>query len=250
MLRPIFKRLGCKYSMLQFILPLIPPHKTYIEPFFGSGVVFFNKPEQGEKNIINDADTLLITDYKIIAKAPIDLFEHSFKARLTLKEIESIYWSTEDSNTTSILKAIIRNNNGFNGRPVTKKIYKAVNPNHKSANFPFYVNTLNKATILNKSYQDVIKAYDSDDSFFYLDPPYEEGNFKKVYDHYSKIDYIELRDILRSIKGKFLLSLNSSANIEELFQEFSISAVLLNTQAGRTNREPRWELLISNYISL
>jgi DNA adenine methylase len=39
--------------MLKEILPLIPPHFTYVEPYFGGGAVFRAKePSQGE--IIND----------------------------------------------------------------------------------------------------------------------------------------------------------------------------------------------------
>ncbi|PIX06781.1 MAG: methyltransferase, partial [Flavobacteriales bacterium CG_4_8_14_3_um_filter_35_10] len=44
---------GGKQSMLKHILPMIPRHMTYVEPFFGGGAVFWAKP-QSEVEIIND----------------------------------------------------------------------------------------------------------------------------------------------------------------------------------------------------
>ncbi|MDF2652747.1 MAG: class adenine-specific methyltransferase [Paenibacillus sp.] len=35
---------GSKWSMAEWIIGRMPPHTTYLEPFFGSGAVFFNKP--------------------------------------------------------------------------------------------------------------------------------------------------------------------------------------------------------------
>lgn len=35
---------GAKWGMAQEIISLMPPHRSYLEPFFGSGAVLFNKP--------------------------------------------------------------------------------------------------------------------------------------------------------------------------------------------------------------
>jgi len=34
---------GGKQQMVEIILPLIPPHKQYDEPFFGGGAIYFAK---------------------------------------------------------------------------------------------------------------------------------------------------------------------------------------------------------------
>ena len=44
---------GGKQKMLKHILPLIPQHHLYVEPFFGGGAVFWAK-EPCEVEIIND----------------------------------------------------------------------------------------------------------------------------------------------------------------------------------------------------
>ena len=51
----------------------------------------------------------------------------------------------------------------------------------------------------------VIKAFDSDESFFYLDPPYP-GTNQGHYGGYTFDDIEELLNVLACLKGKFLLS--------------------------------------------
>jgi len=42
--QPILKYPGAKWNLANWIIQQMPPHKVYLEPFFGSGAVFFNKP--------------------------------------------------------------------------------------------------------------------------------------------------------------------------------------------------------------
>jgi DNA adenine methylase len=35
---------GAKWGMAKEIVALMPHHRSYLEPFFGSGAVLFNKP--------------------------------------------------------------------------------------------------------------------------------------------------------------------------------------------------------------
>ena len=73
---------GGKQTMLKHILPLIPSHTLYTEPFCGGAAVFFAKaPSDGE--VINDLNQqmtnfyeVLKTDYDIL-KARIEVTVHS-----------------------------------------------------------------------------------------------------------------------------------------------------------------------------
>lgn len=40
---PTLKYPGAKWSIAQWIINMMPPHHSYLEPFFGSGGVFFFK---------------------------------------------------------------------------------------------------------------------------------------------------------------------------------------------------------------
>ena len=52
----ILRRLGNKKKIAKKIQAYFPPHKIYIEPFFGAGGMFFNKPK-AKYNIVNDLDS-------------------------------------------------------------------------------------------------------------------------------------------------------------------------------------------------
>ena len=52
----ILRRLGNKQAIAQDIIKYFPEHKAYIEPFFGAGGMFFNKPK-AKYNIVNDIDS-------------------------------------------------------------------------------------------------------------------------------------------------------------------------------------------------
>ena len=54
---------GGKQNMLKHILPIIPPHTAYIEPFFGGGAVFFAK-EKSKIEVINDLNSSAICFYE------------------------------------------------------------------------------------------------------------------------------------------------------------------------------------------
>ena len=42
-LRPLFPRIGSKFNLRNKIIPLIPEHTTYVEPFAGSSAIFFGR---------------------------------------------------------------------------------------------------------------------------------------------------------------------------------------------------------------
>jgi DNA adenine methylase len=54
---------GGKQSMLKHILPIIPEHRIYVEPFFGGGAVFFGK-EPSKVEVINDYNSNVVVFYQ------------------------------------------------------------------------------------------------------------------------------------------------------------------------------------------
>lgn len=48
-LRSFFCRVGSKAKLVKQILPFIPQHKVYVEPFVGSAAVYFAVTNPGEK---------------------------------------------------------------------------------------------------------------------------------------------------------------------------------------------------------
>ena len=44
---------GSKWGMAAEIIGMMPPHRSYVEPFFGSGAVFFNKPKSPRSRCVH-----------------------------------------------------------------------------------------------------------------------------------------------------------------------------------------------------
>lgn len=65
MARTVIKYPGAKWSIAEWIISLMPPHKSYLEPFFGSGAVFFRKPPSRIETI-NDADGEIVNLFTVI----------------------------------------------------------------------------------------------------------------------------------------------------------------------------------------
>ena len=91
--------------------------------------------------------------------------------------------------------------------------------------------------ILNKDYKEVINEFDSKYTFFYVDPPY--FGFEQRYNNhnFTKESHRELLDVLKNIKGKFILSYYDF----NLIKEYSWCNIVRKKFAHQD------ELLIMNY---
>ena len=100
----------------------------------------------------------------------------------------------------------------------------------------------------NQDFERLIQHYDREDALFYLDPPY--FSTEDMYPGgFGMDDHKRLRDLLRNIKGRFLLSYNDCPEIRELYKDFEIfdftrtHSMAQRYEAGKEFKE----LLIANY---
>ncbi|ONG58797.1 DNA methyltransferase [Pseudoroseomonas deserti] len=93
-------------------------------------------------------------------------------------------------------------------------------------------------------YAELIARYDRPDTLFYLDPPYwgcERDYGPGVFD---RADFERLAELLAGIKGRFLLSLNDTPGVREVFGRFDIeTAETTYSISGKAQRAG--EVLIS-----
>lgn len=248
-MRPIFCRIGSKKSMLNRLLKKIPEHKTYVEPFVGGGALYFAK-EPAEKEVINDLDKTLMRDYNLVKRSrDISKFPKQLN---TIEKLQRFLSRKHTTPEEQLVEAMIRRCNGFGGRYITnKKVYHPSNPYTKLKKLEDYKQRLSNTIIKSADYKLILKQYDSNTTFFYLDPPYE--NSDGLYND-SSINLEELKTVLSKLKGKFLLSLNDSANVRRVFQGFKQQrfTLRLSGNVGKLSDRPdfkrtRKEILISNY---
>jgi len=58
---------GGKQKLAGVIVPLIPPHVVYAEPFAGGATIFFAKPP-AKVEVLNDTNGELINFYRVISE--------------------------------------------------------------------------------------------------------------------------------------------------------------------------------------
>jgi len=247
MLGPIVARIGGKRKLKNIIINSFPKDyekMIYVEPFVGGGSIFFHK-NSSIKEIINDKDKDLITLFKGFKKYKGDKISAKINGSYNKDKFELIKNSDAKTPYDKFIKKLILNKVSFFGNN------RNYNPSRNSVSTKYkndYNERLKDVSILNKDYKDIIKKYDSPNTFFYLDPPYDNSTSK----HYlhNKFDMNELFNLLKDIKGKFLLSFNESKQVEDLFKDFTIRHVktkYTDPKLGNQTRE-KDELLISNYV--
>lgn len=249
-IRPPFCRTGSKYGMRTIILPLIPDHIIYVELFFGSGAIFYNK-KKTDINVINDLDENIAKQIELIKTASLDLSTYC----QDLNNIESIKTFWNEPSTDLLTRELIRTGNGFNGQLIreSKNIFKPVNPFTKiKRSLAIWKKAIEHTIVETSDYEIIVNKYDNIDAFFFIDPPYEclldEKRFG--YAEYKYFDFERLASVLHNIKGRFLLTINDSPRTRLLFQSFTI--IEHDVRSGwkftsKNHAGVRKELLVKNY---
>lgn len=93
---------------------------------------------------------------------------------------------------------------------------------------------------------DLIRRYDGKDTLFYLDPPYLGGESDYGKGMFDRAQFGKMAEVLSSIDGAFLLSINDHPEIRSAFADFYFEEVSLKYTIGKSNATEASELFISN----
>lgn len=251
MLKPPICRVGGKSKLRKTIIEMIPEHICYVELFFGAGWVYFGK-EQSKTEVINDIDKELINLFKTIKYHSPEverLLEYEFSGRDIFEEYKNynIEYLTEIHRAIRFLYLITQS---FAGKG---KVY-GYGTTKKPSQQIFYKETLNdirerlkNTYVENLSFEKIIDKYDREKTFFFCDPPYFEAS---GYDNkFGEEEHIILRDKLKGLSGKFLLTINDHDKVREWYQGFNIREVEVNYSVSKESkgRGKYKELIITNY---
>jgi len=255
-LKPMFGYYGGKITLARQVLKLIPPHRQYVEPFFGGGAVFFAKP-LAKINCINDINSEIINIY-LQAIAHKDEFVEMFKKlpymQITARAVtRKLLLSDDDPFFRAVMHmyiVTISYNHSLNGGPAVSKS-RSHSPVDLIKDLDAKIEKIARCHIYNMDAISTIKMFDDEDTLFYLDPPYPEAN-QGHYRGYKYEDYEKLLDVLYDMKGKFILS-SYRSNIEkyDLHKKFNVRYIqkpltAQKIEAGRKRRQ-KTEALVYNY---
>jgi DNA adenine methylase len=261
-MKSFFGCYGGKQKLASRIVKLIPEHNIYCEPFAGGAAVLVTmgwKPVtncQHYRAVLNDTNRLIVNFYKVLQTQAFEFFE-----RLAfIPYSERIYHDSKevcrDSNTEPLdLAVAFFVNITFS---YAKKINGGYGKSRCNSNSPFTFNfqknrlfnlldLLKKCHVTDTDAVDCIKVWDTENTFFYIDPPYV-GTNQGHYSGYTRGELDKLLEILENIKGKFIMSgYDNFAYPDDFFRvEFSTSAGSAAGQNG-VGKSKRTEVLLMNF---
>lgn len=285
-IRTPVSRVGNKTAILHILYALFPiQYGRFIDVFGGSGSVLLGNPEICPFEVYNDFDRNLANLFRCMKERTMAVIRELGFCHLNSREdfiaIRRFFeneqfddkYLSEELRLTQILfpppeanelmemrKRITADYDVRRAAMFLKLLRFSYSSSGKSyASQPFDIRKLfglisqlqdrmANVVVENQDFETLIKHYDRPDAFFYLDPPY--FSTEDMYEvGFGWDDHVRLRDTLKNIKGKFLLSYNDCDEIRELYNGFSLfdfsrtHSMAQRYEAGKEFKE----LLIGNY---
>jgi len=254
----ILRRLGNKQAIAKEIIKYFPPHKFYVEPFFGAGGMFFNK-EKAKYNILNDLDSDVCNLFKVIINNK-DELKVLFKMMPVHSDLLD-YWK-KNKETEDIKKAIrflFISNFTLNGTGASIRHQVssgAGGVKDFKDGFDYQIentfNLLYDCNFTNFDFRKFISKLgfqndgrnDEDKTFIYCDPPYL--NTKDNYSNsFTEQDSVDLFDCLQASKCKFAMSEFDNEFILNQVKKRGLNIIIIGERKNLKNS--RTEILITNY---
>ncbi len=246
---------GGKSRLAKTIISKFPEHTCYVEVFAGGASVFFAK-EPSKAEVLNDLDKDLVTLYRTVKHHPEELYRQ-FKFSLVSRAEFEREKQVNPETLTDIQRAaryLYLQKTAFGGH-ITGQTFGTATTGKPRLNLFTLQTTLEQAwerlahvIIECKDFRDLIPRYDREHTLFFLDPPY--WNIPGYKYDFTAQDFYDMRDILNGIKGKFLMTINDTPQIKEIFHSFNINAVQLKYSVNpivKSRSKLHTELLVRNY---
>lgn len=249
----ILRRLGNKQAIAQDIIKYFPEHKIYVEPFFGAGGMFFNKPKV-HHNVLNDLDSDVYNLFQMVTTRKQELKE-AFKIMPIHSDLLE-YWkeNKEEEPIGKALRFIFLSSYVYLGTSGTLSLNAKKNeyPHKFDVNLDFCHDKLFGCQFANFDFRKFISSVsfinDGRDergkTLFYADPPYL-GTANNYSNSFTEQDSIDLFDCLQATGCKFAMSEFDNEFILNQAKERGLNVIIIGERKNLKNR--RTEILITNY---
>ncbi len=247
---------GSKWTMANWIIDHMPAHEVYLEPFFGSGAVFFNKPKKVVETI-NDIDCRLINMFTQMRDKPTELARLTHYTLYSRKEYELSQERASDS-LEDARRMLVRCWMAIGGKTNSNVGWRR----NVSENGPYNTyewhdmqNRIFDAAARLKDVQieckdalQLIREYNRPNVLIYADPPYvHSSRVSKHYENeYSDANHIQLLQALSEHKGPVLLSGYDSELYKENLQGWNHKTFEIKTGFTGNKRKTAVEVLWMN----
>jgi len=254
--RPVAAYIGGKRVLAQQVAAILAaiPHDIYAEPFVGMGGVFFRRSMRPQAEVINDRSRDVATLFRILQRH-YQQFLDTLKWQLSSRADFERLMAVDPATLTDLERAarfLYLQRSAFSGK-VSGRSY-GVSPTEPSSfdltklvpMLEAVHERLTAVTIECLDWSDFIERYDRPGTLFYLDPPYYGCENDYGVGQFSRDDFQRIADRLKGIQGHFLVSLNDTPEVREIFSAFIIRDVKVAYHIGNANGKEFAEVLISD----
>lgn len=249
----VLTRLGNKRRIAHRILPHIPQHELWLEPFFGAGGIYFAKP-RAKRNIVNDLDGEVYNLFCVIMDRTAELEE----AWYAMPIHEDLWkgWKREVP-TDPVWRAVrflFLSNFGFLGKPQTLTWNKKNAKRLLQERIKATQELLYDVEFCNVDFRKFLGRLplskgDRARAFIYADPPYlDTANNYGEASAWSLQDTTDLFAELVASGMRFAISEFDHPEVLRLAQEHGLRVVNIGERFNLRNR--RTELIITNNVEL
>lgn len=207
---------GSKWSLAEWIIEHMPPHAVYLEPFFGSGAVLFNK-QPSSLETINDIDGDVINLFKMIRDSSAELAQAVYWTPYSRDEYLSSHNPANDElerarrflvRCWQSIRVKTGSISGWKCRGTADDSYRVKQWNDLPEKILTVAERLKDVQIESRPAMQVIQRYNRPDVLIYADPPYmlDTRNGTIYQSEMTTQDHMELLDALDSHSGPVILS--------------------------------------------
>lgn len=244
--------IGGKRALANQIIAIFPKHTTYVEAFAGGAQVLFHK-EPSNVEILNDLDGEIVNFFRVCQQHYEELVRY-LRYMVVSRQWHDLLKTTDPATLTDIQRAgrhlyLLKNSYASLVLRLNYKCHvvqpPGFNPDRLSEQIEEAHKRLARVQIECLPYEKILKKFDRPETLFYLDPPYYARSLYRF--NLTHDDFVEMAERLNDLQGKFVLSLNDTPEVREVFRRFKMKGIELAYTAQRNAGKRFREVIITNF---
>lgn len=249
--RPVLTWPGGKRRLLKHILPLVPDHLRYVEPFGGGLAVFLGKP-RSHVEVINDINSELISFYRCCRRHLDALLDELDMVMHSRQEIDDYRQQPGLTEIERCARWFLINVLSFGGTMTSFRVQRThgqPSRHQRLLAIRSLSARLDNTAIEHLSWERCVDTYDGPDAFFFFDPPYLSAG-GSAYAGWSEVQLQAFCTRLETMEAKWMVTFQDCAQIRDMLAGRKLVAIERANGIGNNGKQRRGriyrEVIITN----